>query len=109
MKNKLALGLGLLALMPAAFAQSALPVLPNELFLVVHFVSFLLGLFLFWKATKWQGGLKKLALIFLFFAIAEIIYVGAHLAAVPLYDAHVIGEVLLFIGALVAVAGVMKK
>ncbi len=82
--------------------------LPDIGFAVIHFAGAALGVFLAWKAMSWKDQFKGLAPFYGFYAVAELLFVSAHLGIIDLYSSHQIGEVLMFLGALAVASAVWK-
>ena len=82
--------------------------LPDIVFVIVHLTGAALGVFLAWRAMSWKGQFKGLAPFYGFYAVAELLFVGAHMGLVDLYFSHQVGEVLMFLGALAVASAVWK-
>ncbi len=85
-------------------------VLPNMLLLVLHVVGLVLGAWLAWLAwKKWQGAMKNLVFFFGAFALSELLYVSAHSGWTAVSFAHQFGQILMWLGIVVAVVGLTRK
>jgi hypothetical protein len=66
--------------------------IPAPIFLLIHFVAFVIGAYFAWRS--FNAGSTLLGWAFTLFALAEISYMTYHLAWTVILFAHLVSEVL---------------
>ncbi len=90
--------------------------LPPAVFLVVHLVAFIVGVYLAYRAFEAGGqSARTMGWGFILYTIAELVYMTYHLDWTVFLFAHTIAEVLdlvafilVFVGAFATVEGVVR-
>lgn len=83
-----------------AFGQEIYNLFPNEFYILVHIVAALLGFYLASKTTS--GNWKPLMPLFTLYGVSEVAHLLTHLGYFTLPFSHLLQEVLLLVGLLMA-------